>query len=76
MKKDNERFEQVWDGEWYDLKMRGHKEMCCDCGLVHWIDSTIVTVGGQRGIRQRAVRDTARTYAARRRMGIKIIRYK
>lgn len=71
-----ERYEQVWDGEWFDIKMRGHKERCCDCGLVHWVDSRVVTVAGQRGIQQRATRDAQLTYAARRRMGVKIIKYK
>ena len=71
--KGNEQYEQVYDGEWYDIKMRGHKERCCDCGLVHHIDTRVIMVDGKRGIQQKARRDTALTYAARRRAGIKIV---
>jgi hypothetical protein len=71
-----ERYEQVWDGDWFDIRWRGHKEMCCDCGLVHHVDSRVRMVDGQRGLQQKATRDTALTYAARRRMGIKITRTK
>ena len=26
---------QITDGEWIEVPMRGFKEQCCDCGLVH-----------------------------------------
>lgn len=28
-------YHQVIDGEWLEIPMRGFKEQCCDCGLVH-----------------------------------------
>jgi hypothetical protein len=32
----------VTDGEWVPEKMRGGKDQCCDCGLVHTINYKIV----------------------------------
>ncbi len=71
-----ETYEQVFDNEWYDLKLRGHLETCCDCRLTHVIDTRFITVDGKRGIQQKARRDNARTYAARRRAGIQVIKCK
>ncbi len=28
----------VTDGEWVQIDLRGNKEQCCDCGLVHKIN--------------------------------------
>ena len=47
--------------------MRGGREMCCDCGLVHCVDYRVK----DGVIEQKVSRDQSRTYAARRRLGIK-----
>ena len=31
----SEKYYHVTDGEWLQVKMRGQKTQCCDCGLVH-----------------------------------------
>jgi hypothetical protein len=64
----------VYDGDWFDIKWRGHREMCCDCRSIHHIDSRVRMVDGQRGLQQKAIRDSSLTYAARRRAGIKVIK--
>lgn len=30
------------EGEWFHVQRRGHKLMCCDCGLVHTLNLRIV----------------------------------
>lgn len=65
-------YEQVFDGEWFDIKTRGHREMCCDCHLVHIVNTRVRRVGNQLHVQQQCFRDNERTYAARRRAGIKI----
>ena len=37
-----DEYEQADDGEWIRPVMRGHRNACCDCGLVHVIDYRIV----------------------------------
>jgi hypothetical protein len=64
------KYQQVYDGDWEPCIKRNGREMCCDCGLVHWVDYRI-----KNGvIEQRVRRDQARTYAARRRMHIRVVR--
>lgn len=53
---------QVYDNEWYHPVHRGHREVCCDCGLVHITDFKVVR--GKVFIRTR--RDDARTKKVRR----------
>ena len=33
---------QVTDGEWIQEPMRGGKDQCCDCGLVHTVNYKII----------------------------------
>ncbi len=32
----------VTEGEWVDGPIRGHKVICCDCGLAHLIDYLVI----------------------------------
>lgn len=35
----------VKDGQWIRVVAKGHKNACCDCGLVHTIDYRIAEDG-------------------------------
>lgn len=35
------KYYQVKDGEWIFQSMNKHKRACCDCGLVHVVDTRI-----------------------------------
>ena len=35
------KYYQVTDGEWIFQTMNKHKRACCDCGLVHVVDTRI-----------------------------------
>jgi hypothetical protein len=58
------RYHQLRDGEWTAVKRRGHKDACCDCGLVHRIEYRVAPDGR---IELRAFRDDRATAAVRRR---------
>lgn len=37
------KIEQVFDGDWIEpTPQKGHKMVCCDCGLVHTINFRVV----------------------------------
>jgi hypothetical protein len=74
-------YEQIFDGDWEPCYATDNREMCCDCGLVHIVDYRVICTKDKHGIKHHAIqqrvrRDSSRTYNARRRMGIKIIRMK
>lgn len=53
---------QVRDGEWIEPTLRGFREQCCDCGLVHRLNFRI----NERGrIEFQSFRDTRATNGAR-----------
>lgn len=60
-------YEQVYDGEWYEVSLRGDNyDQCCDCGLVHIhryrvVDRAGKTIPGSRILytARRARRSTA-----------------
>lgn len=56
------KYHQIVEGEWTAIAKRNHKDMCCDCGLVHWIDTR--EVSGVLEVRKRI--DRRATAAARR----------
>jgi hypothetical protein len=56
------KYHQIIDGEWFRPKMRGFREQCCHCGLIHVIDYRIK----DGGVEFRAVVDYRATAAARR----------
>lgn len=59
------KYKQVEAGEWVKPARKGYKMACCDCGLVHLLDFTIV--GKKRKlILFRAFRDERATAAMRR----------
>jgi hypothetical protein len=64
-------YEQVYDNEWEPCSRR-EVETCCDCRLTHHVWYRIMN--GE--IQQKVLRDPIRTYAARRREGIHILRTK
>lgn len=35
----------VTDGEWIQVPMRGYKEQCCDCALIHRMNFRLTTKG-------------------------------
>ncbi len=59
------KYEHIKDGEWVNVVARGHKNACCDCGLVHTIDYRLA---GDGAFEIRFVRDTRATNALRRKM--------
>ena len=34
----NKSYTQVYNGQWFRPTMKGFKEACCSCGLVHRVD--------------------------------------
>lgn len=50
------------DGEWIRPAMRGFRDACCDCGLVHKVDFRIV----DGRVELRAYRDARATAGVRR----------
>ena len=57
------KYHQVEDGEWIQPIMRGHKEQCCSCGLVHVTDYRVV----DGRVQYRSRRDGRATGGARAR---------
>ena len=57
-----EKYHQLYDGDWVLISRRNHRHMCCDCALVHVIDIR----DGKRGTEVRFRRDNRATAAARR----------
>ena len=60
------KYEQRYDGDWFRVTLRGHRLMCCDCGLVHRVEFRIVKHGHGNRIEMRAWRHKRATAAARR----------
>lgn len=60
--------------EWVYPRRRGYKMMCCDCGLVHIWDFSLVKLGSVQRIGLHCRRDNRATAAARkaRRFKVKI----
>jgi hypothetical protein len=56
------KYIQVEDGDWIQPVARGHKEQCCDCGLVHSTDYRVID--GQ--VWYKTKRDLRATAAVRR----------
>jgi hypothetical protein len=58
----------VTAGEWIRLPMKGYREQCCDCGLVHLTNFRIVQdKRGRNVIEAQSFRDGCATGGARRR---------
>ena len=57
-------YHQVTDGEWTGVVLRGGREQCCDCGLVHRINYRINKNGR---IEFQVFRDARATAAVRKR---------
>lgn len=57
------KYHQLVDGEWFRPRMRGHRDQCCHCGLVHVLDYRVVD-----GKVEFRARQDARATAAVRRM--------
>jgi hypothetical protein len=53
----------VSDGEWIEVPMRGYKEQCCDCALVHKLNFRINNRGR---IEIQTFRDVRATNGARK----------
>ena len=58
------RYTQVYDGEWFRPVMRGFKDACCDCSLVHTVNFRIVN----GHVEFQVFRDARATAAIRRSM--------
>lgn len=56
------RYQQAIDGDWIRPKRTGYKVACCDCGLVHRFNFSVIN-----GVfRFQAFRDNRATAAKRR----------
>lgn len=69
----NKPYEQVWEGEWTPWGWKGNLEQCCDCAMVHKVSYKVDEAGK---LWRYVTVDRKRTYAARRRAGIKIVKTK
>jgi hypothetical protein len=59
-------YPQWYDGEWVRVPMKGFKEQCCDCGLVHKLNFRLrENTLGQTVIEIQAFRDGPATGGAR-----------
>jgi hypothetical protein len=56
------KYIQVEDGEWIEPAMRGYRDQCCGCGLVHVTDFRVV----EGRVQYRAWQDGRATAAVRR----------
>ncbi len=63
MTKKREPYYSVSDGEWIEVVLKGNKEQCCDCGLVHKVNYRINENGK---IQYQVFRDERSTAALRR----------
>ena len=61
-------YRQIYDGDWYYPTKTSHKDMCCDCGLVHTVDYR-VEKGSRLAVRVQ--RDSRATANARRKFKFK-----
>lgn len=59
------KYEQAYDGEWFELPAREFWQQCCDCGLVHRWQFRIVRRGWRFAIRIRLWREPRATGGAR-----------
>lgn len=67
MTKKRRKYTQIRDGQWFAPRRKGHRLMCCDCGLVHVVDFAVLTLrNGGKKIAMRAFRDNRATANARR----------
>lgn len=60
------KYEQRFDKQWVDVT-DGELVACCDCGLVHYLDYSIL----DGRILRRAIRDNRQTVNRRRRTDVK-----
>ena len=54
---------QITDGEWIEVPMRGFKEQCCDCALIHRLNFRINAKGK---LEMQTFRDPRATAGARK----------
>lgn len=59
-------------GEWVSPKRRFYHMACCDCGLVHRMEFTLIDWARGKKILFRAWRDNKKTAARRKRHNIKV----
>lgn len=55
-------YEQIYDGEWFDVHMSSYRNQCCHCGLVHDIKFKKL----KRGLRMMVRVNNRATAAVRR----------
>lgn len=60
--------------QWVKPIMRGYKIACCDCGLVHCMDFTVVRSGRRNKVLFRVQRLNRSTAMMRRHSKIKIVK--
>jgi hypothetical protein len=63
MTKKRLEYYHVSDGEWIQVPMRGYKEQCCDCSLIHRMNFRITDKGK---IEIQSFRDARATAGARK----------
>lgn len=63
-----DKYKQVYEQEWIRIPFRGHKDACCDCGLVHVINYRLVE--GTLEMQVEKI-DKRATSARRRKKGLK-----
>jgi hypothetical protein len=58
-----DKYHQIVEGEWVPVRKRGHRNSCCDCGLVHHFAYRVTAAGR---IEFQALVDRRATSAMRR----------
>jgi len=66
-------YEQVKDGDWIRPTLKGHRDQCCGCGLVHVLDFFVADRVTEKKIPNAVVHirvrtDRAETRAVRRKL--------
>lgn len=56
------------DGDLVQPKMKGYKMRCCDCGLVHVLDFSVIKHGKGHKVQFTVKRDNRATAASRRKL--------
>ena len=57
------KYTQQFSGEWFKPIMKGYKMACCDCGLVHKVEFSVLN---KNEIQMRVWRDERATSQKRR----------
>jgi hypothetical protein len=70
--KEEADWNQRYDGDWQPV-CKVEYLGCCDCGLVHRVETRYRLVDGKKVLQSRYFRDNRRTAQIRRHKGVKVV---